>query len=255
MNKEQLTIAKVADKIKKYEKTGEVCASNFLDPSEIVDAEVLVRKYLSCFYGGYQDSERKIVVIGSSDEEDARKFIDILTIETNILAKKYVVDERKTNNFTHRDILGSILGLGINRDVVGDILIKGNRADVFVTKDISKYIIQNLEKIGREKVKVYKNTFDNLLEIEDLSKEVKTTVASLRLDAIVSAATGLSREVTAKMIQNEKVKLNHKVICNTSKQIKIGDKISVRGYGRIELIEVLGETRKDRIRVVLKKNS
>ena len=267
MNKEQLTIAKVADKIRKYEKTGEVCASNFLDPSEIVDAQVIARKYLSFFCGGYLNSERKILIIGSDNQEDAKDFLDLLTIEIKKANKKYLnkelnnkntkkgTVETETNVFSHRDILGSILGLGINRDVIGDILIKGNRADVFVIKDISKYIIQNLEKIGREKVEVYKNSFDNLIEIEDVSKEIKTTVASLRLDAMISAATGLSREVSAKMIQNEKVKLNHKIIVNTSKQLKIGDKISVRGYGRIELIEILGETRKDRIRVILKKNS
>ena len=241
MNKEQLTIAKITDKIKKYEKTGEICSTNFLDPSEIVDAESIIRRYPNCFFGGYDNAERKVLVIGSDNIENAKEYIEVLTIESN-------------KSMSHREILGSILGLGLNRDIIGDILIKDNRADVFIMKDISRYVLQNLEKVGREKVKIYKNFYENLLEVEDLSKEVKTTVASLRLDAIISASVGISREISTRRVQNEKVKLNHKIIINSSKQVKAGDKISVRGYGRIELVEILGETKKDRIRVVLKKS-
>ncbi len=242
MKKEQLTVAKIADKIKKYEKSGEVCTTNFLDPAESIDAEPIVRKYTNCFFGGYENAERKILIIGSDNTEIAKEYIEIITIESNKL-------------LSHREILGSLLGLGINRDVIGDILINGLRADVFILKEISKYVIQNLERIGKEKVKIYKNSYENLIEIKDSFKEIKTTVASLRLDAIISASTGVSREVSSKMIENEKVKLNHKVITNSSKQVKEGDKISVRGFGRIELSEILGETRKERIRVVIKKSS
>lgn len=242
MNKEQLTIAKIADKIKKYEKTGIPCITSFLDPSEVADTEVIIRKIPSCFFGGYEGAERMILIIGTEEFEEAKDYIDIIRIECN-------------KKLSHREVLGSLIGLGISRDVLGDILIRENIADVFITSEISKYVLQNLEKIGREKVKVSKNNYDNLIEVEDLSKEIKTTVASLRIDAVISAATGTAREISNKLIQNQKVKLNHKIIENTSKQIKIGDIISVRGYGRIELLEVLGETRKDRVRVVLKKSN
>lgn len=241
MKKEQLTIAKIVDKIKKYEKTGEVCATNFLDPAESIDVEPVVRKYSNCFFGGYENAERKILIIGSDKADIAKDYIEIVTIESN-------------KPLSHREILGSLLGLGINRDVIGDILINGLRADVFIIKEISKYVIQNLEKIGREKIKIYKNSYENLIEVKNTFKEIKTTVASLRLDAIISASTGLSREVSSKLIENEKVKINYKVITNSSKQIKEGDKISVRGYGRIELSEILGETKKERIRVIIKKS-
>ena len=249
MKKEQLTIAKVLDKVKKYQKTGWVCNTNFLDPAEVAEIEPVVNKFPHCFYGGYEDAERKILVLGqefgeeSNNFDELKDFLKIISIESNSGRK-----------LSHRNVLGSILGLGVNRDVIGDILISEERVDVFVIKDISKYILQNLDKVGSERVKVYKNSFDNILKNEDDYKEIKTTVASLRLDALVSASTGVSREISCKLIENQKVKLNYKVVENTSKQIKVGDKISVRGYGRIELVEILGETRKDRIRVVIKKS-
>lgn len=247
MEKEQLNIARIADKIRKYEKTGEICHTAFLVPTEALEAKNMVRKIANVFCGGYEEAERKILIIGTDEKEVVGEYMELLTIE--------LLTIEKNKKMSHREVLGSLLGLGITRDVIGDIIIKDSRADVFVLKEISKYIIQNLQKVGKEKVKIYINSYENLISIEDLSKEIKTTVASLRLDAIISVAIGVSREVSAKMIQNQKVKLNHKIIENTSKQIKTGDKISVRGYGRIELVEVLGETKKDRIRVILKKNT
>lgn len=264
MNKEHLTTAKIADKIKKYQKTNMLCSTNFLDPAEIVDAKYLVSKLPNYFFGGYEEAERKILLIGIEIADV--EMTDVETADTNIvaelpnenavnIAKQFltIITIESEKNLSHREVLGSILGLGINRDVIGDILISETRADVFVMKDISKYILQNLERIGREKVKVYENSYDNLLIPVSVAKEIKTTVASLRADAIISAGIGVSREISSKLIQNQKVKLNHKLLENPSKQIKVEDKMSIRGYGRLELTEVLGETRKDRIRVVLKR--
>ena len=241
MKKEQLTVAKCMDKIKIYNKTGKVISTNFLDPAEIMDIEPIIRNVVHICFGGYENAERQIFVIGTDELQNAKEFIEILTIENS----------EKSKAITHRDILGSLLGIGITREVIGDIIIKENRADVFVTKEISKYIVQNLERIGREKVKVYKNTYENLLEIKANYKEIKTTVASLRLDAIISASTGTSREVSSKLIENQKVKVNYKIVENISKTIKAGGKISIRGYGRYELVDILGQTKKDRIRIVL----
>ena len=240
MKKEQFLIAKIVDKIKSYEKTGKVISTQFLDPAELIEIEKLINKVPNYCFGGYENAERKIIVIGTDDIEDAKEKIQIITIDSN-------------KNLLHREVLGSLLGLGIKREVLGDILIKENRADIFVVDEIVQYILQNFQKVGREKVKVYVNTYDNLIESTVQSKEFKTTVASLRIDAIISAGIGISREISSKLIQNQKVKLNYKLLESTSKKISVGDKISIRGYGRIELVEVLGETRKDRIRVVLKK--
>lgn len=154
----------------------------------------------------------------------------------------------------HRQILGSILSTGVKREVIGDIIIEDCKANVAVTKEISKFIIQNLERIGHEKVKVKEISKSEILKITAKFKEIKTTVASLRLDAIISACYGLSREISAKLIQAEKVNVNYVLSTNNSKVINEGDLISVRGYGRFVVAEILGNTRKDRIRVVFKQN-
>lgn len=240
MEKEKLSIAKIADKIKIYEKSGKVISTNFLDPSEIMDVENLISKLPNCCFGGFESAERKIILIGTEEIQEAKEWIAIIRIESK-------------QELSHREILGSVLGLGIKRDVVGDILIKENKADIIVTKEISKYVLQNLGKIGRERVNVQMNSYENLLEIEDNTKEIKTTIASLRLDAIISSGIGISRENSSKLIENQKVKLNYKLVENPSKKINEGDKISIRGYGRIELIEIVGKTKKDRIRVVMKR--
>lgn len=240
MKKENLSIAKVLDKIKLYEKTGKIISSCFLDPSELIDVENIISKVPNCCSGGFKDAERKIILFGTEEIEDVKECLAVIRIESSKI-------------LSHREILGSVLGLGLKREVIGDILVNSNLADIIVTKEIAKYILQNLNKIGREKVKVSINTFENLLQKEENAKELKTTVASLRIDAIISSGIGVSREISSKLIENQKVKLNYKIIENSSKKINVGDKISVRGYGRIELIEVLGETKKDRIRVILKK--
>ena len=240
MRKENLAIAKIVDKIKLCEKTGKLVSTCFLDPAELIDVENIISKVPNCCFGGFEDAERKIILIGIEDVEKIKEYIAIIRIESN-------------KKLSHREILGSVLGLGLKREVIGDILINFNVADIFVTKEIAKYIIQNLDRIGQEKVKVSINTFDNIVQKEENTKELKTTVASLRIDAIISSGIGVSREISSKLIENQKVKLNYKIIDNSAKKVNVGDKISIRGYGRIELVEILGETRKDRIRVILKK--
>lgn len=240
MKREKLSMMKVLDKIKIYEKTEKMVSTNFLDPAEQMEVQNLLSKVPNHFFGGYEEAERKILVIGSGEEAKLQSFLQVITIEAK-------------HNLSHREVLGTILGLGLKREFIGDILVKENRADVIVQKDIADYIFQNMNKVGKEKVKVSYQTFENLLQIEIKAKEIKTTVASLRVDAIISSGIGLSREVSSRLVQNQRVKWNHKLLENPSKKMNVGDILSIRGYGRIELASILGETRKDRVRVVLKR--
>lgn len=236
MEQKELCKAKILDKIKIYEKSGEIVSTLFLNPSEIVEHGSIYEKYLHTLQGGFEEAERKLLIIGADD--------------VNILDYISIIEVVSNKPLGHRDVLGSVLGTGVKRDVIGDIVIKDNVANIYATKDISKYLIQNLDKIGKEKVKVRIIDIDNRLPYEVKTKLLKTTVASLRLDAAIASCYGISREVSSELIKNLKVNLNYKEVSNASKPIKQGDLISVKGYGRFELSEVLGETRKDRIRVV-----
>ena len=105
---------------------------------------------------------------------------------------------------------------------------------------------------GRVHLSVLEHAGD-VCQVKKEFTELKTTVASLRIDAIISSCYGISREESNIIIKNGKVNLNYKEVQSASKQVKEGDLISVRGFGRFILESILGETRKDRIRIVIKK--
>ena len=241
MKKDNISKAKILDKIRQYEKTGEVVATSFLDPSEVAEYQNVFSKVPHYLDGGFEDSERKILVVGKEEKDTLDDYICVLKISS-------------PQKLSHREVLGSILGTGVKRDVVGDIVINDSVANVYILKDISKYLLQNIDRIGREKVKVEKIKIEEALTPVDNSKTINVTLASLRIDAAISACYGLSREISAELIKNSKVKLNYIETTNSSKQIKEGDLISVRGYGRFAILQIVGETRKSRIRVILKKS-
>ena len=120
-----------------------------------------------------------------------------------------------------------------------------------VLGSISNYIANNLKMVGREKVHTKKKSISELIIAPKEEKEIKMTVPSMRLDAVVSSGFGVSREKASNLIEAELVNLNYKVVKSNSKNVSVGDLISVRGYGRLELKEIIGETRKNRIRITL----
>lgn len=241
MKKENLSKAKILDKIRQYEKTKETATTCFLDPAELIEYQSIYDKVPHYLDGGFDEAERKILVVGKQEKDEEDDFIIIIRVES-------------PQKLSHRDVLGSVLGTGVKRDVVGDIILNENIADIYVLKDISKYLIQNIERIGREKVKVKAIKKKDAITPIDESKQINVTLASLRVDAAISACYGVSRELSAELIKNAKVKLNYVEIANVSKQIKEGDLISVRGYGRFSVEQIVGETRKSRIRVIIKKS-
>ena len=144
---------------------------------------------------------------------------------------------------------GSILGLGLKREVIGDILIQESISNVIVLKEISEYILNNLSRVGHDSVHVSEIDFEDMISFED-KKIVKTlSVASLRLDAIISAVFNISRDKSASLIEQERVLVNFLPCINNSKNIKEQDLISVRGHGRVRFIELKGETKRGRCKI------
>lgn len=237
MEKEDLNKVKIIDKIRLYQKTDVPTCTSFLSPGEILENENLLKKIPHIITGSYDEAERKIIIIGT-EEADIEDYFTLVEVSSN-------------STLAHREVLGSVLGTGIKRDVVGDIIINDSIAYVIVLKEISKYLIQNIDKVGREKVKVKIVTFDEIKIPEKHMKEIQTTVSSLRLDALISACYGISREISLKLVETGKVNINYKEAVSNSKKVAQGDLVSCRGYGRFEVKKIVGETRKGRIRVVL----
>lgn len=154
---------------------------------------------------------------------------------------------------SHRDVLGGLLALGIKRAVVGDILMVNGGCQIIVDSSISAFILNELQRIGAANVKVRTIEFSALQQKPETVKEIRSTVASLRLDSVAAAGFGVSRTQMTEEIQAEKVKVNWKDAKNAAQNVKTGDIISYRGRGRVEVVEITGQTKKGRTGVLLKR--
>ncbi|HMM20392.1 MAG TPA: YlmH/Sll1252 family protein [Selenomonadales bacterium] len=221
--------------------------SEFLDPYGLSVAETVAAHFERVKFdseGGYSGAER---VRTAFIEEDFRGAVDF-----GIAALSCSVDVRYYS-ISHRDVLGAVLGLGIKREMVGDIIMNSRGCQLICDGTMTDFIRQHLVKIGAAPVEVGLLPLDAIAPKEEKIKEIRTTVASLRLDTIAAAGFGTSRTRMAEEIAADKVKVNWQDARNSSQALKAGDVISMRGRGRVEVSEVLGQTKKGRISIFLKR--
>ncbi|NLY60369.1 MAG: RNA-binding protein [Clostridiales bacterium] len=242
----KLTIAKVEDLVRWVIRNQNWNTTWFLDPATQVYVERYLEKSIEINYkksGGYPTAERKIFAIYPHWMEfDDNLFpYSCLSVEWN----------DKFFNLGHRDILGSVLGLGIERHTIGDIIVKKNIAYVIMMKDISNFVLANLATIGRAKVKLSKIDLANLDLPEPKYKSIHTTVSSMRLDCLASTGFGYSRNKILPLIREGRLFVNWEQITKPDFQIKEGDIITLRGSGRIKISEITGFTKKNRIAVII----
>ena len=136
---------------------------------------------------------------------------------------------------------------------IGDIIATKDCARILVDKKMCDYFTANLTQIGGTNVTTSIDELENISAKEERTKEIKATVASLRIDSIAAAGFGMSRSKAATEIAAEKIKLNWQTVKNASQSIKEGDILSMRGRGRLEVAEIRGQTKKGRIGVLLKR--
>ncbi|MBR1419722.1 MAG: RNA-binding protein [Selenomonadaceae bacterium] len=225
--------------------------SEFLDPFGQEIAESVAKNFGELkleFDGGYQGAERQRVAMIHEDFYDRVKD----SISFDIVCIKAEWNENFVR-LSHRDVLGSIMSLGIDRSCVGDIIATGDNARILVTKSMSQYFLDNLTRIGEANVHCEIDDLSNIAPKEERVKEISATVASLRVDSIVAAGFGFSRSKAATEIEADKVKLNWQSVKNSAQNIKQGDILSMRGRGRLEVSEIRGQTKKGRISVLLKR--
>lgn len=189
------------------------------------------------FFGGYEKSERK--VLGLFFDEPCNDDFPVSPI---------VFRYRKCDKLSHRDFLGALMSLGIEREAVGDILVEDGRCVVFVKTELLDYITSQIFKIGNVGV-----SFDEF-KSSDLpqgrgEEESIYIVSSLRLDNVVAAITGLSREKTKALILSGCVGVDFVPTQNVSQTLKTETTLTIRGRGKFVLSGVLGETKKSRIRI------
>ncbi|NMB39162.1 MAG: photosystem II S4 domain protein [Firmicutes bacterium] len=229
-------------------KTNHVQVTCFYDPYEQKVAKSvlsLIPEVNVLTFGGYRRAERNRLAITPQFflTEAVKLPIRVIEVKGNFDFVK----------ISHRDFLGSLLGLGIKRNKVGDLLCQDDGCQVIVADEIADYILLNWKKVHQVPVRISEIDPQQLVVEPERVKEIKTTVASMRLDAIAASGFGLSRTKMAREIKGERVKVNWKVISNPAYDINVGDVLSVPGRGRVVVKRITGTTKKGRTGLILQR--
>ncbi|MBR4342905.1 MAG: hypothetical protein IKP88_09395 [Lachnospiraceae bacterium] len=197
-------------------------------------------------YGGYDDSERSVVRFGSPEELGYEEDFPIDMIEISPVAEKFADD------LTHRDFLGALMSMGIERELLGDIIVTGKKAFVFCLNRISDYIIDNMTSVKHTMVNLRKAEITELGNVyHGFEKEKQVQVASDRCDAVISKVYNISRNAALEYFRQKKVFVNGRYTENTSLVLKEGDMVTVRGFGRFKLLKIGGLSRKGRLNLTV----
>lgn len=151
----------------------------------------------------------------------------------------------------HKDVLGSLMGLGIDRSKFGDIRIDDEDVQFAVADELKDYVQANFVTVGKSKISIEEvQREEDIIQETDTWKEEMNVVSSMRLDTIVAAVTSISRQKAVALIKGEKVRVNWATEQNVSAELFEEDVLSIRGFGRFKVIAVEGRTRKDKIRLI-----
>jgi RNA-binding protein YlmH len=211
----------------------------------MANAELAALTGLRCLhYGGYRRSERQRLVL-------VPDFLLVEAIEPRLAYLQ--ITPAKATGLTHQDYLGALLGLGLKREKTGDLILVDDGCQAVVVEEVAPFIQANLERIGRIGAATTAIEPEQLQVPPERIKEIKTTVASPRLDAVASDGFGVSRTRMAREIKAGRVRVNWRLETNPDKLLQADDVISIRGRGRVILAELSGRTKKGRIGLVLKR--
>jgi RNA-binding protein YlmH len=243
---DKLLLAKVWDKINAGIRKNIPASTCFLTLRELDMTKYLFGDLEGLFsFGGYPDAERKMLIY-QPDYLDETALMEDDSPVVCLRATFYEGDSP-----SHRDFLGALMGAGIARETVGDICVSKGSCDFFVTAEIAPYILQNFTGAGRTKLHLEQIPLTDANIPEPEVKEIRDTLASLRLDSVTASGFRMSRGLAAQNIATGKVAINGLPCDKADKPVAEGDKISLRGKGKLLLAGVNGQTKKGRISVVI----
>lgn len=218
--------------------------SDFLTSAEQAEVLSAIGKSAVEFFGGCGFAERKKARFGREEDISSPSDYSLAILKISPKGIKFAED------ITHRDVLGATLNLGIERGKIGDIYAKNSEAYVVADEKVKPLIISELKKVGRNPVEI--TEADEIPEsFRPERQEKRVSVAATRADAIVGGAFGLSRDDSSSLFKKARVSVNGKDFSDGSKKLKIGDVVSVRGYGKFAFKDEDGESRKGKTFVIL----
>lgn len=241
-----MLLAKLWDKINAGIRKNIPANTCFLSPRELELARFLFGEPEGLYaFGGYEDAERKMLIfLPDYLEEEALMEEDSPCI---CLRAEFFQED----TLSHRDFLGALMGAGIGRETVGDICVGKGSCDFFVTQEIAPYILQSFTSAGRTHLHISQIPLREVQVPEPEIKEIRDTVASLRLDSILSSGFRIGRSLAAQYVTTGKAAIDGLPCEKPDKIVAEGSKISVRGLGKIRLASVNGKTKKERISVTI----
>lgn len=251
---DRILLSFILDKIRFVEARNKIQNTNFLDLRQISLVEKFLKKikYTNyCLWGGYKTAERKVLIIYPEKLNQtlvSKNFDKIMGII------RITLPEEEQGNYSHRNYLGAIVKLGLEREKIGDILVQNIGADIIALEESKSFLLQELPMLKRfENSTITEKKIEELIEVVPNIEEIKIIVPSLRLDNFVSDLARTSRNKAIEIIRNERVFINRQIATKTSKSVKENDTITIRGKGRFVVKEFLGNTRSGRIIVLIEK--
>lgn len=243
-NEKKIIMKQIIDKVESVLNYHTIQYTDFLDPYEIYLAKSILNRFHIGYseFGGIENAERAVIQIYPD-------YYDESSIQAPIKCLKLTGD---VSNLSHKDFLGGLLNLGINRSKVGDILVYKDNGVLIVKDEIVNFVLLNLEKIGNKNMKIEEVEFNDLSIPHVKYKELNEFLSSARLDIVISSAYNISRTESQSIIKSNKVKVNWENINKVSKELEEGDMTSVRGYGRIILYSIEGFSKKGKLKAIIR---
>lgn len=245
---ERVQLAHVLDKYDQCCMRCQMTNTAFLSPAlarsaqELLHAAAIHSGYV--LLGGYGRAERRMLFflpdwMEEADTSEAMAFLRARWHESE--------------HPTHRDLLGSLMALGVTRETLGDILVGEGSADLIVSAAVAPYLLESWQSAGRTALKLSRIDSGELNIPEQRVKELRDTVAALRLDAVCAVGFSMSRARASELIASGRVQRNHRETTKGDALVAEGDIISARGLGKFELAEVGGLSKKGRTGIVVRR--
>ncbi|RTX84705.1 RNA-binding protein [Staphylococcus piscifermentans] len=232
------------DKVNQAERNYAPVLTHFLDPREQYILEVIVGSYPELtltFNGGSPSSERKRAMIAPEYFSPQKEDFELVLLEVGYPEKFATID--------HRNVLGTLMSLSIERDQLGDIIV-GDKIQFILTKNIQSYIMLELKRIKNVPVKLHEVPLEDMIQSKEDWTTHQATVSALRLDVVLKEMIRKSRSIAKQYIEKKRIKVNHTIIERPDFQLEPGDLLSIQGHGRARMTEIGHKTKKDKLRIV-----
>lgn len=222
--------------------------TQFLDPRErdiltaVIGQSDEVRHE---FFGGFDRAERQRALLFPEYYHPEAEDFQLQAFE--------VIYPEKFASISHRHLLGSLMGLGLKREKFGDLLISGETVQFVCAEEISSYVLLQFSQVGKTKVSVKEISFDTIQTPDKQVERKDEIVSSLRLDVVCSAMIRQSRQKSQALIKSGAVKVNWRTLEDPSFTLEENDYLSVRGYGRYQLMSIEGKTKKEKWKLSIEK--